>query len=174
VLSLGTSERASNLTNALGFLGGLITAEVPYGHCTYAQQTKWPSGTSSGIPGPAQTYYPEWCELRFDSLAASSSGRVIETRCGDGPVEGATVRYTEVADSGRTQFVTTTADGSFEFGALEPGRRYNLYVFGKLQPVLGQNTNIYSTIDDTVTFSPGEHRTGDLYIQREIACDQQP
>ena len=174
VLGLGITERASNLTNALGFLGTVVTAEVPYGNCTFAPQTKWPAGVSSGIPGPKQKYFPEWCELRFDSVAASRSGRVIETRCGDGPVDSATVRFTEVNDSARTQLVATGKDGKFEFGALKPGVRYNLYVYGKLQPILSQYTNLYSTVDDTVTFSPGEHRTGDLYIQRLIPCDQRP
>ncbi len=176
MLGLGASERASNITNAIGFLGALITAEVPYSSCTFAPQTKWPNGTSSGIPGPKQTYFPEWCDLQFDSLSASSSGRVIETRCGDGPVGEATVRYTEVDDSGKTQLVKTARDGTFEFGALKPGVRYNLYVYARLVPVYGTglSINIYSTIDDTVTFSPGEHRTGDLDLQRLIACDQQP
>lgn len=176
VLGLGASQRASNITNGLGFLGALLTTEVPYSTCTYAAQTKWPEGTSAGIPGPKQTNFPQWCELTFDSVAASSSGRVIETRCGDGPVEGATVRYTEVDGTGKTQLITTAADGTFEFGALQPGVRYNLYVHARLIPVLGGGVsiNVYTTIDDTVTFSPGEHRTGDLYLQRTIACDQMP
>jgi hypothetical protein len=176
VLSLGTSERSSNVTNGLGYLGGLITTAVPYSSCTFAPQTKWPSGTSAGIPGPKQTYFPEWCELQYDSVAASSSGRVVETRCGDGPVAGATVRYTELDDSARTQLVVTGSDGTFEFGALRPGVRYNLYVYARLEPVFGTglSINLYSTVDDTVTFSPGEQRTGDLDIERLIACDQQP
>ena len=174
VLGLGATERASNVTNALGFLGGVVTTEVPYNVCTFAAQTKWPSGTSSGIPGPKQKYFPDWCELRFDSVAATSSGRVIETRCGDGPVKDATVRFTELDDSARTQFAMTAADGAFEFGALKPGVRYNVYVHAKLQPSLSQFTNIYSAVDDTVTFSPGEHRTGDLYIERQIPCNQTP
>ena len=172
VLGLGASERASTLTNALGFLGGVLTMQVPYSKCTFATQIKWPFGTSSGVPGPKPKYAPEWCELRFDSVAATRSGRVVETRCGDGPVDSATVRFTEVSDSARTQFTVTTTDGTFEFGALKPGVRYNLYVYGKLRPSLTQFTNVYSTIDDTVTFAPGEHRTGDLYIQRLIPCDQ--
>lgn len=176
VLGLGASERASNVTNALGFLGGLFTAEVPYGTCTFAPQAKWPTGTSAGILGPKQVYFPEWCELRYDSVAASSGGRVVETRCGDGPVDGVTVRYTELDDSARTQLVVTGPDGTFEFGALKPGVRYNLYAYAKLVPVFGTglSINVYSTIDDTVTFAPGEHRTGDLHLERLIACDQQP
>jgi hypothetical protein len=175
LLGLGASERTSNVTNALGFLGGLLTVEVPYNSCTFAAQSKWPEGTSSGIPGPTQRYSPEWCELRFDSVSASSSGRVIESRCGDGPVKDATVRFTQLDDSARTQLATTAADGAFEFGALKPGVRYNLYVYAKLGPIGGGlYMNLYSTVDDTVTFSPGEHRSGDLYIQRLIACDQTP
>ena len=174
LLSLGASERASNLTNALGFLGGVLTTDVPYSGCTFAAQTKWPLGTSSGIPGPKQKYFPEWCELRFDSVAATASGTVIETLCNDGPVRDATVRFTELDDSARTEILVTGADGTFEFGALKPGVRYNLYVFGKLLPSLCQFTNRYTTIDDTVVFSPAEHRTHDLYLQRLTPCDLKP
>jgi hypothetical protein len=99
---------------------------------------------------------------------------VIETHCGDGPVDSATVRLTSLDDSAQTQLVATARDRAFEFGALKPGVRYNVYVFAKLRPSLSQFTNIYSTVDDTVIFSPGEHRTGDFYIQRQIPCDQRP
>lgn len=174
VLGLGASERESNLTNSLGFLGAVVTMQVPYNKCTFAQQFKWPVGTSSGIAGPKQKYFPAFCELRYDSVAASASGTVIETRCGDGPVDSATVRFTELDDSARTQFAATTPDGAFEFGALKPGVPYNLYVYAKLQPSLSQYTNIYTTVDDTVTFSPGEHWSKDLYIQRLIPCEQKP
>ncbi len=158
---VGATELTSNVTHAVGFLGGVLTKVTPYENCTFAA-----GGTA----------VPNYCQLRYDKESATLSGTVTETRCGDGPIPSVTVQLTRidpVAPEIRTYL--TGPDGAFEIAALEPGTPYALKARAKPLPVFGGGElDIYTLRYDTLTFAPGEHRRYDVALQRLIPCDQKP
>ncbi len=142
---LGRSELASNITNAVGFVGGVLTKTIPYEDCTLY---------SGGV---VAAY--EYCKLHYDETSAWLGGTVDETRCGDGPLSEATLTLTQIdEDPSQVRTYVTAPDGTFRFEALVPGTRYSLNVRGKPSGSL----NIYSVHYDTLTFAPGEHRRYDV------------
>jgi hypothetical protein len=61
--------------------------------------------------------------------------------------------------------------GVFEFGALEPGKRYGLQVRAKRvpDPFFGM-IDIHNIHTDTLVFSPGERRQYDVRLTRFTPC----
>ena len=76
------SDIASNVTYAMGFIGGTMSRRLPYEECIYLG---W-------APPPT-------CDLRYDEASASLSGRVIEQSCRGGPVGGASVVLEELSSA---------------------------------------------------------------------------
>ena len=158
---LGTAGLVSDVTNAVGFVGGVLTKLLPYESCTFVD---------SGTPPPS------YCELHYDRTSASLAGRVRETRCSDGPIASVTVQLTDLdQDPAEIRSYVTGADGAYGISALVPGIRYALKVRAKPIPVFGSGEiDIYTLRYDTLTFAPGEQRAYDVDLQRLTPCDQKP
>jgi hypothetical protein len=130
---LGASGMASNVTNAVGFLGGVLTKLIPYESCRFQ---------SAGAP------VPDYCRLRYNQETATVSGTVRGTGCGDGPIDSASVQLTELdRDPARIRGVLSNQTGEFLIGALEPGIRHLLRA---------------GTHTDTLTFTPGQQLEYDI------------
>ncbi len=159
---LGASQQVSNVTNAVGFLGGVLTRSIPYERCTF-----------QASPGtPIQTY----CVLRYDEASATLKGTVRETRCGDGPLDSVTVSLTELdRDPAKVRTALTDPTGAYEIGGLEPGVRYMVKdsALPEIDPFAGEVT-IHDIPVDTVEFSPGEQRETDVALQRITYCPAKP
>jgi hypothetical protein len=158
---LGTAGLVSDVTNAVGFVGGVLTKLLPYESCTFAD--------SGPLP-------PSYCELHYGRTSASLAGRVRETRCSDGPIASVTVQLTELDQTpAEIRSYVTGADGTYGISALVPGIRYALKVRAKPIPVFGSGEiDIYTLRYDTLTFAPGEQRVYDVDLQRLTPCDQKP
>jgi hypothetical protein len=158
---LGQAELTSNVTGAVGFLGGVLTKSVPYETCTFQ---------AGGSPAP------QYCKLRYNQTSAALSGTVTETRCGDGPIDSVTVQLTEIdQDPPEIRSYLTGADGGFGIEALDPATRYALKVRAKPLPVFGGGElDIYDIHIDTLTFASGELRKYDVHLRRLTPCDQKP
>lgn len=143
----------SNITNSVGFLGGVLTKRVPFEECLV-----------EGAP---------YCVMRYDPDVATLTGRVTDAKCG-GPIARTTVRLIELDPDPARGRVTRVAyanrDGSFRVGALEPGRRYQLIVsrlrFQYDLPFIPT----YDAHTDTLTFSPGERVVYDVALPRIEPC----
>lgn len=158
---LGRSELTSNISHAIGFLGGVLTKDIPYETC---------SMESGG------QIVNSYCRLRYDKESAALRGTVTETRCGDGPINEVTVQLTQLdQDPAELRSYVTQADGIYHFDALVPGTRYALKARAKPVPVFGKGEiDEYSLLYDTLTFAPGEHRIYDIGLKKLIPCNQQP
>ncbi|MGW8268253.1 MAG: hypothetical protein ACWGSQ_17940, partial [Longimicrobiales bacterium] len=103
--ALAVPEGASNISNAVGFLGGVLTRVVPYEACRF-----------QGGGGPV----PDHCRLRYGPESATLRGTVSEVRCGDGPVDSVTVELRELdREPPAVRLVRTTLSnrsGGFEIG----------------------------------------------------------
>jgi hypothetical protein len=147
---LGESGRTSNVTNAVGFVGGVLTKLIPYENCGFQ---------SAGAP------VPDYCRLRYNRETATVSGTVRDTGCSDGPIEGATVQLTELdRDPARVRTVFNTQAGKFLIGALEPGIPHLL----RASAPEGEPIYVYGTHTDTLTFMPGQQVEYDI----SLACSQ--
>jgi len=160
----------SNVTNAVGFLGGILTKVLPYEDCSFQ---------SVGAP------IPEYCVLRYDGETAMLTGTVTETHCGDGPVISPTVQLTEIGpDPARIRSVRGTRTGEFVIG-LEPLIPHRLRVratdvlvdsthnpwTGEWQPVW---QDVHTRHTDTLTLMPGEVLRYDVQLERLTGCGRQP
>jgi hypothetical protein len=170
--AIGGSGQTSNVTNAVGFLGGALTKLIPYEYCQIV-----------GDVAPV----PAYCGLRYNSETATVTGTVSETRCGDGPVDSATVRLTEMdRDPARIRPVLTDQAGKFVIGALEPGIPHFLWARAPQIPVdsvfdLRRFRYVYTAWDDvytiptdTLTFIPGEQLAYDIHLERLTPCTEPP
>jgi hypothetical protein len=152
--ALGAESLSTNLANAVGFVGGVLTRFFPYGNCTFK--------TTSLNP-------PHVCTLNYDRSSASLEGTVSETRCGGGPLDSATVTLTQLdADPAEVRTFLTGPDGHYWIAALVPGTRYALEVFGKALGPL----RVYDTVEDTLTFTSGERRERDVGLHWLPPCNQ--
>ncbi len=161
IQGLGRSELTSNVANAVGFLGGVLSKDIPYEQCALE---------SGG------QLVDSYCKLRYDQASASLRGTVTETRCGGGPIDQVTLTLTELDhDPSEVRTYVTPPEGTFYIDALVPDTRYALKARAKPVPVFGKGEiDEYSIGYDTLTFAPGEHRTYDIGLQKLIPCDQNP
>jgi hypothetical protein len=162
--ALGVSEQVSNVSNAVGFLGGVHTKVLPYENCTF-------QGEGGAIP--------DYCYLRYGPEAASLRGTVYETRCGDGPVDTVTVELRELdgepAAARKVRNTFTNLAGDFQIGALESGVRYFLQARAKPEPdPFWGEVDIYTILTDTVEFTPGEKAVYDIELRRLTQCGGVP
>ena len=169
--ALGGSGRTSNVTNAVGFLGGVLTKVIPYEDCKFQ---------SDGAP------VPDYCLLRYNPETATVSGTVSETRC-VGPLDSVTVQLTEMdREPARIRTVLSNRAGEFLIGALEPGISHFLWVRAPPIPVdsvfdlrtfsyvYTEWKDIHTLPTDTLTFMPGQQVEYDINLQRLTPCSQPP
>jgi len=170
--ALGGSGRTSNVTNAVGFLGGVLTKVIPYENCTF----------QTGGVG-----LPDYCRLRYNPETATVTGTVRETLCGDGPLDSVTVQLTELGPNpARIRTVLTTRAGEFVIGALEPGIPHFLKARAPLIPVdsifdlrtfsyvYTEWADVHTIPTDTLTFTPGQRVAYDIDLERLTPCSEPP
>ncbi len=170
--ALGESGRTSNVTNAVGFLGGVLTKVIPYEDCEFQ---------SDGAP------VPDYCLLRYGRETATVSGTVSETHCGDGPLDSVTVQVSEIGrDPARVRTVLSNEAGEFLIGALEAGIPHVFSARAPLVPIdsLPQPwTTQYKYVEwadfhtlhnDTLTFIPGQQLEYEISLQRLTPCTEPP
>jgi hypothetical protein len=164
---LGDPGGASNVTNAVGFLGGVLTKVIPYEDCEFR---------SDGAP------VPPYCLLRYGQETATVTGTVREPLC-VGPLDSVTVRLSELdRDPARVRTVLTTRAGEFVIGALEPGIPHALWVRARQVPVdsvfdtrvwryvYTEWTDIHTLHTDTLTFMPGQRLAYAIQLARLFPC----
>ncbi len=170
--ALGESGGTSNVTNAVGFLGGVLTKVIPYEDCEFH---------SEGAP------VPDVCLLRYNRETATVSGTVSETHCGDGPLDSVTVQVSEIGrDPARVRTVLSNEAGEFLIGALEAGIPHVFSARAPLVPIdsLPQPwTTQYKYVEwadfhtlhnDTLTFIPGQQLEYEISLQRLTPCTEPP
>jgi hypothetical protein len=164
---LGESGGTSNVTNAVGFLGGVLTKTIPYEYCEFR---------SDGAP------VPPYCLLRYGPATATVSGTVTEPLC-VGALDSVTVRLSELdRDPARIRTVLTTRTGQFLIGALEPGIPHALSVRAPQVPidsvfdtrawryVYTEWTDVHTLHADTLTFMPGQRLEYAVQLARLFPC----
>jgi hypothetical protein len=169
--SLGESGLTSNVTNAVGFLGGVLTKLIPYERCSFQV---------------GEAPVPQYCLLRYNQETATVRGTIRETRCGDGPLDSVTVQLTEMdRDPARIRTVLSNA-GEFLIGALEPGIPHSMWVHAPPIPVdsvwnvyawrwvYTEWEDIHTLHTDTLTFIPGEQVQYDINLERLTSCGEPP
>ncbi len=167
--ALGESARTSNVTNGVGFLGGVLTKVIPYEDCTFV---------SEGAP------IPDYCVLRYDRETATVTGTVREPLC-FGELDSVVVQLTELGrDPARFRSVLTDDAGAFVFGALEPGIPHSVWARAPRVPidsvfdptiwrwVYTEWEDIHTIHTDTLTFVSGEQVEYEILLRRLIACDE--
>lgn len=147
-------DAPANVTGAIGFLGGVLTRQVPYEHCSLEP-----------VPGA-----PSHCVLRYDEDTASFGGRVLDVACEGEPVSRAAVELREVLPrpTGRKlRGTTSNPSGEFLIDGLDPEQRYALSVrrFVRDDPF-----DQYREHQDTLTFASGEDRLYEVPLERFV-CD---
>lgn len=147
---LAVTDAPSNISNSIGFLGGVLTRRVPYENCHI--ETSEPA--------------TEHCKLRYDEHSATLDGVVMDASCDSGPVNGALVSLRELDpdDPGRiiVRIATSRRSGEFEIGALEGGKRYALSVtrYVNIDPF-----EQYREHRDTLQFTAGQRLTHDVALE---------
>jgi len=151
----GTTELGSNVSNSIGFVGGVLTRSVPIERCAFAYR----SDTVA------------YCKLRYDSTTATLRGTV--TGFCPGAVDSVRVALRELdavpPDLPRIRTATQTGmyaismgpGGDFEVGALRPGIRHELTVTGG---------TTFLTRTDTLTFTAGQQATFYTTLQPVGPC----
>jgi hypothetical protein len=167
---LGESGWTSNVTNAVGFLGGILTKVIPYEHCRFQ---------GGGAP--------QYCLLRYDRETATVSGTVSETRCRDGSLDSVTVQLTEMGrEPARIRSILTNQAGEFLIGALESGIPHFLRARAPLVPVdsvfnpwtfqyeYTEWADFHTLHYDTLTFVPGQQVEYSINLERLTPCSEPP
>jgi hypothetical protein len=164
----GEAGRASNVTNAVGFLGGVLTRLIPYEDCYFQ---------SGGTPAP------DYCLLRYNQETATVSGTVSEPQC-FGPLDSVVLQMTELGrEPARIRTVLSNGAGEFLFGALEPGIPH--LVWARAPPVPVDSVwnlpawrwdyveweDIHTQHTDTLTFLPGQQVDYDIHLERLLPCN---
>ncbi len=144
-----------NVTDGLGFVGGVLTKTIPYEDCTYVQRT----ATNS------------YCRLHYDSTSAVLSGTVSDPLCGL-RVSRATVQLRELEpkapEVAKIRSTYTDPAGGYWIGGLVPGMTYAMTVHRSEPP--GSIPPEYDDYQATLRFSPGERATRDLDLHRNPKC----
>jgi hypothetical protein len=148
---LGVPDGPSNISNSVGFLGGVLTRRVPYENCE--------------ILGANPSREP--CRLHYDENSVTLRGTVRNAACADaGRLSGAPVELREInpdpAANRKLRFTTSDRTGEYEIGALEAGVRYYLRVRRKAE----DQYDGYREHTDTLQFAAGEQATYDVDLLR--------
>jgi hypothetical protein len=158
--ALGESGLTSNVTNAVGFLGGVLTKTIPYEACEFR---------SDGTP------VPEYCRLRYTRETATLSGTVREQGCRGAPIGSVTVQLAELdRNPARIRTAFGTRAGQFLIGALESGIPHVLQARAPPGFADGEPIEVYGPHTDTLTFMPGEQVEYDIHLERLTPCGQPP
>jgi hypothetical protein len=169
--ALGDSAWTSNVTNAVGFLGGVLTKVVPWENCEFQ---------SGGAP------VPDYCLLRYGPETATVSGTVRDSvHACVGPLDSVTVRLTEMdRDPARIRTVLSNDAGEFVFGALEPGIPHLVWAHAPPVPIDSvwvveefrwRHTDwfdVHAVYTDTLTVTPGQELEYDIGMHRLLPCNQ--
>jgi len=153
----------SNISHAVGFLGGVFTKLIPYEDCKYR---------SDGAP------VPHFCRLRYDRETATLIGS-LSAVVGGTYKNPAEVRLTELnQDPARIRTVRGRLPGEFVIGALRPGIPHVLEAYPP-QLVVDDTlyVSIYRPYTDTLTFLPGERLEYEIRFERlppGVPRDRQP
>jgi hypothetical protein len=165
--ALGLPELPSNVTNAIGFLGGVVTKSALYESCSWS--------------GPAPL--PLACDLTYDREKATLVGTVTDA-CTHRLVNGATVRLEPLLPTPRkvrsvptgsvplplNNYVTTAPSsyratpGGYRIAGLEARVRYALSV--SHPATAGPDTPLFRIHSDTLELAPGEERRVDVGLER--------
>ena len=150
---LGGPGVVSTVSNAVGFLGGVLTRTVPYEFCRL-----------EGPPGAPH------CRLRYDDAMAIVEGTVRDVVC-DHPRPGALVelRTLELDEAGyrRVRYATADSAGEFRIEALEGEREYaGRVVFESPDP-----NQRFREHTDTIRLASAERRTYDVDLERFGGCE---
>jgi hypothetical protein len=158
--ALGEASLTSNISHAVGFLGGVLTKLIPYGDCAFRSQ---------GAP------VPDFCRLRYDGETATLIGSV--TAADGGALNRlAEVRLSELGqDPARIRTAHSGLPGEFVLGALQPGIPHILEAYPP-QLVVDDSlyVNIYRPYTDTLTFLPGQRMEYEIRFERLAARSDQP
>jgi len=165
--ALGDSALTSNVSNAVGFLGGVLTKIIPYEDCTFQ---------SEGAP------IPPTCRLRYGSETAAVIGTVREPRC-VGPLDSVVVQLTEMnREPARIRTVLSNGAGEFVIGALEPGIPHLAWARAPPVPIDSEWVaatfrwqytewwDVHAVHTDTLTFTPGQRLEYDIHLDRLLPC----
>lgn len=169
--ALGDSSLTSNVSHAVGFLGGVLTKVIPYEDCSFQSE-----GTT----------LPRTCTLRYGPETATVSGTVSDTiyAC-VGPLDSVSVRLTELdRDPARIRGAVSTRAGTFAIGALEPGIPHLVWARAPPVPIDSEFDartfqwkytewyDVHAVHTDTLTFTPGQRMEYDIRLQRLLPCNQ--
>lgn len=150
--ALGVPDTPSNVSNSVGFLGGVLTRRIPYESCHI-----------DSFRGPSH------CRLRYDEESAMLSGTVMDVECGV-PVARAAVRLREInppsPDERKIRETLSRRSGEYEIGALEGGRRYALSV----RRLTSDGFDEFQEYTDTLEFAAGEHVSYDVDLRPLSPC----
>lgn len=151
-------ETPSNVTNAVGFILGVLTRTVPYENCGF-----------EGFQRDAQ------CRMRYDSAAAALGGTVRDPRCPDQGIARAHVQLRELdpepAVLPAIRSTLSSRTGAYEFGGLQSGKRYLLSVRPTTSAeVPGWPIVAFGLYTDTLAFSPSERAMHDVEVMRQDQC----
>jgi hypothetical protein len=166
--ALGAPSWTSNVTNAAGFLGGVLSKVIPYEDCEFQ---------SEGAP------VPHYCQLRYNGETATMNGTVSDSgyRC-DASLDSVTVLLTELdRDPARVRTALSNHAGEFLIGALQPGIPH--LVWARAPPVAIDSEfvarfqwrytdwyDLHAVHTDTLTFTPGQRLEYDIQLERFLPC----
>lgn len=150
----------TNITHAVGFLGGLLTRSVPYQACVFVD--------------PRADGVPAHCRLRFDDGTATVRGTVGAPACGVLRVGDALVTLQELegepAAARRIRHVRTSLAGEYEVLALEPGVPHQLTV--RSRDSFG--VDLYEVYTDTLELAAGAAQQYDVALTPLNGCGTAP
>jgi hypothetical protein len=142
----------SNISNSVGYLGGVLTKLVPYESCQL-----------EGADPTTERY----CKLRYDDAAATLTGTLQDVLCTGEGVASATVELRKIdaepSGSRKVRFTNSNRSGVYRIGALETGA-YAVSVRGSMATEYDR----YVEHTDTIEFATGELRTYDVGLKRYI------
>jgi hypothetical protein len=145
---LAVPDTMSNVSNSVGYLGGVLTETVPYESCRIINADP-----------------TDYCKLRYDATVATLSGTVTDVVCTGEGVAGASVELTELDPvppaKRKVRFTNTARSGAYTISALETGRYALRVSHTSFDPI-----EDYLEHTDTLAFAPGEQQTYDVSLRR--------
>jgi hypothetical protein len=146
--ALGVPDAPSNISDAIGFLGGVLTRVVPYEQCQIAGSDR-----------------PHYCVLQYDRPLGTIRGTVVDLRCGTIVDEAQVVlRELGVPQSMAPRIRTTRTNiaGGYEVAALRTGIRHELTIGRSTGPP----PEHFVDHVDTLEFAAGEEVSHDVGLRR--------